>query len=69
MDHIIPQREWEAQEKYLRYQSHADALTCLQLSPQDAHDAKIAERAARWQEGADMAYAEWQALIKERESK
>lgn len=58
MDRIIPQREWEAQEKYLRYSSHAD----------NAKRFGDMVQCGRWRLRAYDAKIEWQALVKERES-
>lgn len=58
MDRIIPQREWEAQERYLRFRSHADKAGA------DGDHA----RWKRWEKRADAALCEYQTLVKERES-
>ena len=69
-DQLIPQREWEAQERYMRFQSHADAIWAVTpRASSDPHDLKLINRACGWDLRAAEAKAAWDALVKEREGK
>lgn len=59
VDQLIPQREYEAQERALRYSSHMTS----------ARDHGDLAQAARWCTRYMEALEEWQAMVKEREAK
>lgn len=69
-ERLIDQREWEAQERYLRFRSASDGALAAAHDTMNRDEEKLLmARGMRLKEQAQGYYDEWQSLIKERESK